>query len=308
MVVRLTNQLPRLSFTRRDLDVIDDEIDRFLPFFIPVIKDTTRSNVGRLFLRLNEGIVDKLNFSVDQKFRQSNLRTVRDLQAAIDIAELVRYVPDAVASARVDLTATTLTGPAPVGGIAVPQFSIFSTETAPVKEFLSLEAVTIPEGATTFSPIPVIEGKRVVSQVIEASAAGEPLEEVRFPVARTPHEFLEIQVDGNSFTQVEDFRESTPTSREFIARIDEDRVTTLTFGDGEFGVQLSSGAQVTATYIQSLGPGGLTPRNTITKVVGALAQQISVTNDNAATGGTDGDEVEDIARKAPLEASAFFTP
>ena len=62
MVVRLTNQLPRLSFTRRDLDVIDDEIDRFLPFFIPVIKDTTRSNVGRLFLRLNEGIVDKLNF------------------------------------------------------------------------------------------------------------------------------------------------------------------------------------------------------------------------------------------------------
>ena len=307
MVVRLTNQLPRLSFTRRDLDVIDDEIDRFLPFFIPVIKDTTQSNVGRLFLRLNEGIVDKFNFSVDQKFRQTNLRTVRDLQAAIDITELTRYVPDAVASATVDLTATTLTGPAAPGGIPIPQFSIFTTDTAPVKEFLSLQAVAIPEGAITFFPIPVIEGKRVVTQTIRASATGEPLESIRFPVARTPHDFLEIEVDGTAFTLVEDTRDSLPEDRVFIARIDEDRFTTITFGDGEFGTKLSAGAEVTATYIQSLGPTANTPRRVINKVVGTLAQSISVLNNEIASGGTDGDEVEDIARKAPLEASAFFT-
>ncbi len=307
MPPRLTNQVERLSYTRRDIEVIDDEVDRFITSFIPVIRNVNKSNVGRLFLRVLEGVVDKLNYSVDMRFRQTVLRTVRELQSAMDITEIVRFRPGGTVSATADLTATTLTGPAAPGGISIPQFSIFTTETAPIKQYLSLEATAIPEGASVFSPIAVVEGTRVVSQIILASAAGDPNELIKMPVAKTPHAFLEIAVDGTTFNQQVDLSDSLPEDRDYSLKDDEDRFTTITFGDGDFGVKLTPGAEVRATYIKSSGIDSNSPNGKITGVLGALAQQISVTNPEAAAGGTDGDEIEDIVRNAPKQASAFFT-
>lgn len=304
MPPQLTQQLERLSYTRRDLELIDAEVDRFITSFIPVIKNTGRANVGRLFLRVLEALVDKLNYSMDMRFRQSVLRTVTELQAAIDITDVTRYQPAGTSSARADLDVSTLTGPAPAGGISIPQYSIINSDTAPVKQFLTLEAATVPEGATTFSPLQVIEGTRVVDQVIRASAVGEPHEEVPMPVAKTPHEFLEIKVDGVEFEQRADLKDSEPEDRHFTIRDDEDRFTTIVFGDGEFGVKLQPGSVVTSTYIQSLGLDGNTPSGRIVAVAGTLSSQIAVTNPEPATGGFDGDIVDDIVRKAPKLASS----
>ncbi len=200
----LTNQLQRLSYTRRDLELIDDEVDKFISHFIPVIKNTGKANIGRLFLRIVEGLIDKLNYSVDMRFRQSVLRTVKELQAAIDISELVRYKPSGVATASADLTATTLGGVAAgAGGIAIAQYSQFLTNTAPVKPFIASIATSIPEGSTS-GTIEVIQGIRVVDQVILASAIGEPNEEITMPVARTPEVYLEGRVAAETWTKDDD--------------------------------------------------------------------------------------------------------
>lgn len=304
MAKPLSSQLERLSYTRRDLELIDAEVDRFISSFIPVIKNTGRANAGRLFLRVIEALVDKLNYSQDVRFRQSVLRTVAELQSAIDISELVRYVPAGASSAKADLRVNTLTGPAPAGGIPIPQFSVFTTQSAPLKQFLSLEAASVPAGASEFFPLPVVEGVRVVNQTILASTVGLPNEEVSFPVAKTPHEFIEIKVDGITFEIKEDLKDSEPEDRHCTLRDDEQRFTTVIFGDGLYGVKLSPGSVVTSTYIQSQGEDGNTPAEQISKVVGSLSSQISVINDEQATGGLDGDEIEDIVRKAPLFASA----
>lgn len=304
MAPPLSSQLERLSYTRRDLELIDAEVDRFVTNFIPVIRNTGRANVGRLFLRVIEALIDKLNYSLDMRFRQSLLRTVTELQAALDVTEIVRYQPAGTSSALADLDVTTLAGPAPVGGIPIPQYSIFTTETAPIKQFLALEAAVILEGASELFPLQVIEGTRVVAQVIRASALGEPNEEITFPVAKTPHEYIEIQVDGADYVRKSDLKDSEPEDRHFALRDDEDRFTTAVFGDGEYGVQLTPGSVVTATYIQSLGEDGDTPANLITRVAGTLASQISVTNPERASGGFNGDLVEDVVRKAPQLASA----
>lgn len=303
-MVTLSSQLERLSYTRRDLELIDAEVDRLITSFIPVIRNTGRANVGRLWLRILEALVDKLNYGLDMRFRQSVLRTVTELQSALDISEIVRYQPASTSSAQADLTVTTLTGPAPAGGISIAQYSVFTTETAPIKQFLALEAASVPEGATTLDPLPVIQGIRVVNQVIRASSFGDPNEEVTLPVSKTPHEYIEIRVDGTEFDQKADLKDSEPEDRDFTLRDDSDRFTTVVFGDGEYGVKLQPGSNITATYIQSLGEDGNTAPNLITKVVGSLSSDIGVTNSEAAAGGLDGDEVEDIVRKAPLFASS----
>lgn len=302
-MVVLSTQLERLSYTRKDLELIDAEVDRFITTFIPVIKNTGRANAGRLFLRVIESLLDKLNYSLDMRFRQSVLRTVTELQAALDITELVRYVPAGVSPATADLRITTLTGPAPAGGISIPQYQAFTTESSPTKQFISLESVSIPEGSSEFSPLPVVQGVRIVNQTIIASAVGDPNEEVRIPVSNTPHEYLEIVVDGDSFIIKDDLKDSESEDRHCMLRDDKDRFTTVMFGDGTYGVKLSPSAVVTATYIQTLGEAGNTPSGYINKVIGSLSALISVTNDEQASGGFDGDTVEDIVRKAPLLAS-----
>lgn len=315
MAVRLTNQIERLSYTRKDVQLIDEEVDRFITNFIPTIRDTGTANTGRLFLRLLEALVDKLNYSIDQRFRQSVIRTVKELQAAIDITELVRFTRQGTVSATVDLTLTTLGGaPAPGGGIPVAQYQQFTTETSPVKTFLALNATSIPEGATS-GTVEAVQGVRVVAQTILASAAGVPNEEVVMPVAKTPVEFIEIEVDGVPFSRptesvtgltINDFRDSIPTDRHFIVKEDEDNFSTIIFGDGEYGVALTSGQVVTATYIQSLGEDGNSAPGTITKIQGSLSQSVAATNEERATGGSDGDIVEDIVRNAPRQQTSFF--
>lgn len=304
MAAPLSSQLERLSYTRRDLELIDAEVDRFITNFIPIIRNTGRANAGRLFIRVLEALIDKLNYSLDMRFRQSLLRTVTELQSALDITEIVRYQPAGASSAQADLTATTLTGPAGAGGVPIPQYSIFATETAPVKQFIALEASSIPEGSSELTPLSVIEGTRVVAQVIRASALGDENEEVTFPVSLTPHEFIEISVDGTTYIGKADLKDSEPEDEHYTLRDDEDRFTTAVFGDGTYGVKLTPGAVVTATYIQSLGEAGNTPPEKIVKVVGPLSSVIGVVNTEAATGGFDGDIVDDIVRKAPLLASA----
>jgi hypothetical protein len=304
MAQPLTTQLERLSYTRRDLELIDAEVDRFITQFIPVIKNTGKANAGRLFLRVLEALVDKINYSQDMRFRQSVLRTVTELQSALDITELVRYVPAGVSSATADLTVNTLTSPAPVGGIPISQYQVFATSVAPIKQFIALESAVLPAGATSLYPLPVVEGIRIVDQVIQASTTGAPNEEVTFPVSKTPHEFIEIKVDGTLFIIKDDLKDSEPEDRHCMLRDNEDKFTTIMFGDGTYGAKLSPGSVVAATYIQSQGEAGNTPKGFISTIVGGLSALISATNTEQATGGFDGDIVEDVVRKAPLFASA----
>ena len=306
MTVTLTNKVQRLSYTRRDIDLIDEEVDKFLTHFIPVIKNTGTANIGRLFLRIMEGLVDKLNYSLDMKFRQSVLKTIKELQAAMDITELVRYRPSKTSVSSVDLTATTIGGAgASVGGIPIAQYSQFLSDTTPVKNFLSITTINIPEGGTT-ATIPCVQGIRVIGATLLASAVGEPNEEVTLPVTHTPDDYLEILVNGNTYSRQPDLKDSEPEDLHYYTKLDEDKYTTVVFGDGTYGIQLTIGDVVTTNYIQCLGEDGNTPRGKITKVVGVLATQVYVTNVEVATGGSNGDTVEDIKRKAPLQVSTFW--
>ncbi len=305
MTVNLTSQLERMSYTRRDIDLIDDEVDKFIVHFLPIIKNTSKANVGRLFLRIIEGLIDKLNYSIDARFRQTVLRTVSELQSVLDTAELVRYVPSMVSAATTDLIVAAIGGVAGVGGIPIPQYQQFLSETAPVKPFIALESGSIPEGGLS-TTVASIQGVRVVDQVILASATGEANEEILMPVTKTPKDYLEVKVAAVSWTRVVDFRDSEPEDLHFMVRLDEDLYLTVISGDGTYGSKFGVAAQVTSTYIQCLGEDGNTPRDKITGIVGSLAQTAYVTNPEIASGGSDGDAYYDVVRKAPRQASTFW--
>lgn len=291
-------QAKRLTYTRRDLLSLHPDVTKYFKEFIPVVNDASEMNSGRVFLTIHEALIDNANFSIDQNFLETQLAKARQRKNILRIAYMLDYPPTSVSAASVDLTVSMLTGVAPSGGQSIPIYSRFRTITSPVIEFISVEAVTIPEGETTVS-VPAIQGARVVSEILASSADGSANQTYSLVSAKTPHSQIEVYVDGKLWTVVQDFTSSDDESEHYRLEYDEDDYTSVIFGDGENGVIPDSGSVIVANYLATDAEDGNAAAGTITKVIGSLASTVGVTNVEKASGGAPSESNESIKRNAP---------
>lgn len=295
-------QPKRLSYTRRDILSLDGDVDRYIKEFIPEIKDTSRANVGRLYLQLIEALVDNLNFSVDQAQIESLLEKARQRKNILRLSYLIGYAPKATSSASVDLTVSMLSGVAGPGGQSIPAFTVFQTTTTPVVEFFNPDAATILEGSTSVT-VPAVQGVRVIDEILSSAADGSPNQVYTLGNARTPHEFLEVKVDGVVVSKKSDFADGNADEIIYKAEFDEDDFTNIIFGDGEFGKAPPAGSSITVTYVRSAGDDG--NASVISRVIGTIASTVGVSNAESASGGAESETDASIKRNAPANRRAF---
>jgi len=291
-------QPKRLSYTRRDLLSLHDDVDLYIKEFIPRINDTSQANTGRVFLTIIEALIDNLNFSVDQIHVEAKLADARQRKNIIKLAYLIGYLPNPTSPSSVDLTFSLLSGVAPAGGYPIPIFTRCQTTVAPLVEFLTVEAATIPEGETSVV-VPAVQGIRIVDETLTSAASGKPNQVYTIENARTPHEFIEVRVDGALIDLEETFAEANADEIVATLRFDEDDFTSITFGDGEFGKAPPPGSEILVTYIQTLGDVGNVAAGSIARVVGSLASDVGVTNVEASSGGAPSETDTAIKRNAP---------
>lgn len=298
-------QPKRLAYTRRDLLSYHDDVDTYIKQFIPRINDTSQANTGRIFLTIVEALVDNLNFSVDQMALESKLLDARQRKNIIKLAWLIGYLPNSTSPASVDLKFSMLSGVAPGGGYSIPVYQRTQTSTAPLVEFITTASATIPAGSTSVT-VPAVQGVRIVDEVLSNSASGKPNQLYTLANSRSPHEFIEIRVDGVLLDPVSDFADANPDVIVYALRFDENDFTTVLFGDGEFGKAPSPGAEILATYVQTSGDSGNVASGTVKRVVGVLASDIGVTNVEAASGGAPSESDNSIKRNAPAVYRSFY--
>jgi hypothetical protein len=77
---------------------------------------------------------------------------------------------------------------------------------------------------------------------------------------------IEVTVDGNAWTQVENFANSLPNDTVFVVNT-KDGIASIIFGDGARGAVPPSGSNVTATYRNGSGS------------TGHIAKQIEIESD-----------------------------
>ncbi len=112
---------------------------------------------------------------------------------------------------------------------------------------------------------------------------------------------LSVYVDNQLWTEVPYFYDHGPAEHIYIARQDQNGVTTVTFGDGQTGSRLPTGtANVTATYRYGIGSAGLVDASQISLLTSRPLGVRAVTNPQAATGAADAETLEDSRGNATL--------
>lgn len=297
-------QAKRLAYTRRDLLSIHDDVTQYWKEYIPIVTDASEMNPGRLLLTIHEALIDNANYSIDQNFLETQLSKARQRKNILRLAYMIDYAPTSVSTASVDLTVSMLNGVAPSGGQAIPLYTRFRTISSPVTDFLSIEAATITEGETSVS-VSAIQGIRVNGETLTAAATGAPNQKYTISSAKTPHSLIEVYVNGKLWTNVQDFSSSDEESEHYRLEYDEDDYTQVIFGDDEFGKAPDSGSNIGVNYVYTDADEGNVSAETITKVVGALASTVGVTNENSASGGAVSETNESIKRNAPASRRSF---
>jgi hypothetical protein len=288
----------RLSYANKDLDMIDADVERYISSYIPTIRGWTKSNEGRMFLRILEAILDMLNYSVDMQFRESNIDTVLQYMNLSRLVKLIGYKPLGYAGASTTCTFTMASGVAPAGGQAIPLWTVVQKSASPAVFFVTSSAATIPEGQSSLTGVPVVQGYPVTASVLSAAASGDPDQQYSVTLGLL-EDTLSVYVGGELWDKVDSLVDSGPGDMHYEVKYDTSANPFILFGDGVYGAIPPGASAITADYVwsdgedQDVGPGE------IDVIGGALASTVVVINPDAATGGYSGDGVEEMRRLAP---------
>lgn len=110
---------------------------------------------------------------------------------------------------------------------------------------------------------------------------------------------LEVRVDGTRWDEVESLFNSGPSDTHYTTTIDENDVTTVTFGTGARGAVPPAGSQVKARYRVGLGSTGNVGADTLTVFITAVPEVKALSNPYPAQGGADRESTEEAKVSGP---------
>jgi predicted phage baseplate assembly protein len=112
---------------------------------------------------------------------------------------------------------------------------------------------------------------------------------------------LALRVNGILWKEAADLARLGPHDHCFVTRLDDDGEITVTFGDGEHGTRLPTGAEnVVATYRSGSGIKGNVAAESLTLLSKRPFGIRSVTNPLPASGGAEAESRDEVRRNTPL--------
>jgi hypothetical protein len=154
-------------------------------------------------------------------------------------------------------------------------------------------------------------GETVAAEVLGSGNAGQPYQ--RFVLKDSPLTYtsadtpsggettLEVRVNDLKWKEVPTLFGHGPRERIYITHTDDDRKTTVQFGDGLTGARLPIGQEnVKATYRKGIGLGGLVKANQLSLLMTRPLGVKGVANPIAATGAQDPQSLADARTNSPF--------
>ncbi len=150
-----------------------------------------------------------------------------------------------------------------------------------------------------------------VKEVLGSGDAGEAFQKftlLQSPLTYTPSDTpsggattLKVWVNGIRWKEAASLPGAGARDRVYIARTDDDDVTTVQFGDGVTGERLPKGSEnVTAVYRKGIGRDGMVKANQLSQLMVRPLGLSKVTNPLAASGAQDRQKAQDARENAPL--------
>jgi hypothetical protein len=289
------------DFTDRDFESWRAALRLRASTKFPAWTDFNRANIGNLKLELFAHTLDVVSYTMDQLLLETRTTWATQRKSMEDMGKNVAFKLRGAEAATADLEWTIADGETRARDVLIPLGSEVKTRDVqdPVSFFTTAEA-RILAGNLQVSDVP---SKHAETQQDIFTADGSANQE--FTLSKTPYldNSLEMDIAGDTFTQVDNLLNSGPTDKHFVVQVDENDRAAFRFGDGENGVAPSG--VITADYETGGGVVGRVDANALAEPVGQFTDtagvpvRLLVRNPVAASGGLDRMNVEEARVAIP---------
>ena len=289
---------PSLDMTDKDFDALRVRLIALARSVFPDWSDFAVASFGNVLLELYAFVGDVVGYYLDNQARESRLVTATQRKNVIALARMLGYKLHGARAA----TAQIVFSLARVASaeVRIPAGTMVRTRevTEPVR-FQLLADVVIPAG--TLQAIGVVESSKTYVQLFDSRG----LADLDIVLDHTPYLDASVAVSAanGSFVEKDSLLGSGPNDRHFVALVDQNDRAAVRFGNGTSGAPPTG--TVNVTYKTGGGAAGNVDAGRIVVVEGTFtdahgrAAQVSVTNPDPASGGTDRQSVASAKLLAP---------
>ncbi len=307
--------IPPIDYTSRSFSEILSDLEAAIPTYLPEWTSTSPNDMGILLLELFSYVGDELNYYIDRVANEAFLPTATQRSSVLNLAYLIDYAPQGSLPSS---TTMSLAIPSTLSADFVlpagAQFSTQGSTTAQPVVFELAEAATITTAMAGTSitsvggnPLTVVQGITVSSEAV-GSSTGAPNQ--IYSLFNTPviQGSVQVFVDEGAgpipWTDVPDLIDTGPYDAVFLVSEDANGIDYVNFGDGTNGAIPAPQSPITVTYRVGGGIAGNVGSGQIVVDRTGLGVFTSVTNPNAAAGGSDPESIASIQANAPKSLTA----
>lgn len=301
----------QVDYTSRDFNSLRDDMIARVRTRIPEWGGDDPADFGVALVETFAYMGDLMSYYIDRAANESSLSTARKRTNVIALARDLGYEPAGYSPATVEVQfINTSANP-----ISIPAKTVVSANVAVNDLYLSIPfetqfELTVASNAT--STVTATQGLTRLGDLGYGESlglsAGLPSQIFEIPDTKILKESVQVYVyDGVNYLpwqRVDHLYDYSPLSRVYNVRDAGDDITYVEFGDGVSGMVPSNGYAIYAEYrivdgvLGNVIPGSIKEITSIPGVtsteLAVLIGSLSVTNDSAATGGTDPEDTESI--------------
>jgi hypothetical protein len=291
---------PNVDYTSKDFDALRVRLMALLQSVFPDWSDFSVASFGNLLMEMYAFVGDVLTFYLDNQARESRLVTATQRKNVIALARMLGYKLHGARAATAEI-AFSLARP-PSADVVIPSGTTIRTQevTEPVR-FQLLADVTIPAASDPPTATGVVEASVSRTQLFDARGLADL--DILLDYGPYLDGSAEVSAANGSYTEVDSLLGSGPNDRHFVVLVDQSDRATVRFGNGTSGAPPTGTVQI--SYKTGGGSDGNVDAGRLVVIEGAFTDvhghpvQISVTNEYAASGGSDRQTVASAKLLAP---------
>lgn len=285
----LTNTWSR--YTDRTAAQMKDNVVTNLQSQVPEITDHSESNLFIKLINMFTGLLEGLNFYIDNVGRESHLDSARLYGNVVRLSRPWDYRIASQQAAQVQLTISySSTSTISFPGTTIPSGSI--VQTANGIQFVTVDSLILAAGSFS-SVVGQVSATNVIPVAYTSLGTSNGTSNQTFIVNDKIAGFTAvIRVGGvDIYESVETFAYSLSTDKHFVQTVNESGQVIIKFGDGTNGIIPTLSDSIEIQYNQTNGINGNVLGQTIIQIVGGFPvvanYTASVTNLEAAVAGTE---------------------
>jgi hypothetical protein len=295
-----------IAYTNKDYDSIRRELLTKIPQLTDCWTDFNHSDLGVVLLELFCGIGDMLAYYLDMQAAEAFLPTARQRQNVIDLCKLIGYRLDTPLAATTTLR-FSLSAPLGTDLIVPAGTACRALLDEGQADFETVEDGLIPRGVQAVN----VYARQGVRRTETFAATGQPFQRFQLTGEAIAQGTIVVTIGQESWSEVGHFQDSASDSLHFMTDTDALDITTVIFGDGQNGSVPPQGAEITVSYLETLGEKGNLAPGRITQLLTPVYSDgvqvpLFVTNPAPATGGTSRETIEHARRQAPAELRTLW--